>query len=87
MNITHALIDGPICAPHQSREDTVKRMAQRLVKYDAFRNEGDAIRTLMARAPLEQESFSPFDVLRFVDDARQVAMQDVVASLMRDSST
>ena len=67
------LIDGPLSAPHESREDLVRRMAERLVAYDSFRNEGDAMRCLMMKG------FSPFEVMRFVDDARQVAMQDVVA--------
>lgn len=75
---TFPLIDGPLSAPHESREDLVRRMAERLVTYDAYRNEGDAIRCLMMKG------FSPFEVMRFVDDARQVATQSVVAKEMMD---
>lgn len=76
------LIDGPlVMTVQESREDLVRRMAERLVTYDAYRNEGDAIRCLMMKG------FSPFEAIRFVDDARQVAMQSVVAKEMMDSST
>ena len=73
------LIDGPLSAPHEGREGLVRRMAERLVTYDVFANEGDAMRCLMMKG------FSPFEVIRFVDDARQVAMQDVVAREMAAS--
>lgn len=67
------LIDTSLSQPRESREDLVRRMAKCLVTYDAFRNEGDAMRALMLKG------FSPFEAIRFVDDARQVAMQEVVA--------
>jgi hypothetical protein len=70
------LRDGALTEPRETREDLVRRMAQRLVTYDAYRNESDAIRCLMMKG------FSPFEVCKFVDDARQVAMQDVVAREM-----
>lgn len=70
------LLDGPMTDPRARREHVVMRMAKDLVAYDAFRVEADAIRALMAR------EYSPFDVLRFVDDARQVAMQEIVAKEM-----
>lgn len=73
MRFNIPLIDGSPVLRRESRADVVKRMAADLVKFDAFRDEGDAIRSLMHR------QYSPFDVLRYVDDARQVAVQDVVA--------
>jgi hypothetical protein len=74
MNLNFPLIDGSLSERRESRDELVKRMAADLVTYDAFRNEGDAIRSLMAKG------YSSFAVLRFVDDARQVAMQCVVAA-------
>ena len=65
------LIDGP--AAPLSRSEKVKRMAEVLVKYDAWRNEGSAARTL------RNQGYGAFDVLTLIDDARQVAMQSVVA--------
>lgn len=70
------LIDGSMTDPAARREQVVARMAKDLIAYDAFRIEADAIRALMSR------EYSPFDVLRFVDDARQVAMQEIVAKEM-----
>jgi hypothetical protein len=67
------LIDGPLLDPAIRGKDVAIRMAKDLIAYDAFRVEADAIRSLMNRG------YSPFDVLRYVDDARQVAMQDIVA--------
>jgi hypothetical protein len=68
------LIDGPLMDPAARREHVVAAMAGDLIAYDAFRVEADAIRALMAR------EYSPFDVLRFVDDARQVAIQEIYAT-------
>lgn len=79
MNFHIPLIDGSLLARRESRNDVVARMASDITKYDAFRNEGDAIRSLMSAG------YSPFDVLRYVDDARQVAMQEVVAAEMSRS--
>jgi len=76
---TLRLIEGPLTGPRARRELIVARMAKDLVTYDAFRVEADAIRALMAR------EYSPFDVLRFVDDARQVAVQEIVAKEMSKS--
>lgn len=70
------LIEGSVAPARESRHAIVTRMAGDLIKYDAFQNETDAIRSLMSRG------YSPFDVLRFVDDARQAAMQRVVAREM-----
>jgi hypothetical protein len=81
--IPFALVDGAVVHPTVSRSDVVKAMAARLVEKDAFRNEGDAIRCLMWRDPLNGHTeFSPYDVMVLVDDARQLAMQEMVAREM-----
>jgi hypothetical protein len=74
--LSFPLIDGPLAPQSEGRDDLVRRMAADLVTYDAFRVEADAIRSLMAKG------YSSFAVLRFVDDARQVAMQEIVAAEM-----
>jgi hypothetical protein len=74
---TFPLIDGPLCEP---RDQLIARMAADLVRFDAFHNREDAVRALMWR-----KDYSPFLVMRFADDARQVAMQDVVAREMAAS--
>lgn len=65
------LIDGPLI--YTRRNETVARMAQALVAEDAFHSEQDAIRLLM------HKGFPPVQVFNLIDDARQLAMQHVVA--------
>ena len=62
------------------RKDLVEAMAADLVKYDAFRVEADAIRSLYGtrRYPIG-------DIMSCIDDARAVAFQDVVAREMAGS--
>jgi len=62
------------------RSDVVSLMAADLIKHDAVGNENDAIRVLMWGG-----RYNAFDVALMVDDARQVAMQDVVAREMSKS--
>lgn len=81
MNPTTAIlraIDGPLVDAAALRADVVARMAKDLVKYEAYGVETDAIRSLMNRG------YSPYHVLRWVDDARQVAMQEIVAREMSE---
>ena len=56
------------------RDNMVCAMAGALIKYDAFRDPNDAIRCLMAKG------YSPFLVLRFADDAMQVAQQEAIVA-------
>ena len=51
-------------------------MASDLIRFDAFANEQDAMRALLAR------DYRPFDVFVLLDDVRQVAMQEIVAREM-----
>jgi len=78
---TILLLDGPISVSGalSRRQRLVSDMAQALLKYDAFRNEADAMRCLLV-----QRRWSTFDVLACLDDARQVAMQEMVAEAMAD---
>lgn len=70
------LIDGPLVDVNSRRSDIVKRMAVDLVRFDAFRTEPDAIRSLHGAR------YSMGDIVMCVDDARQAAMSDVVAREM-----
>lgn len=58
------------------RTDLVERMARDLVEADAFRVEYDAIMLLRFKG------YRPVDVFNLVPDARQAAMQSVVATEM-----
>lgn len=69
----HRLLDGPL-API---DDTAKinLMAAVLVEADAFRSEADAMRALHGKFPM-------VEIIVHSDNARQVAMQSVVAEAM-----
>lgn len=69
------LVDGPLI-DKLPRSELVARMARDLIKYDAIGNEQDSIRSLFGRG------FSMVDIVMCIDDARQVAMQEVVAREM-----
>lgn len=70
------LIDGALMDARERRKDLVGRMAKDLVKYDAVHDERDAIRSLFGRG------FSMPDIIMLIDDARQVAMAEIVAKEM-----
>lgn len=70
------LIDGPLLETDMRRTDLVARMAKELIRQDTYHTERDAIRSLVGNG------FSALDVMVVVDDARQVAMQHVVAMEM-----
>lgn len=70
------LIDGPLTDARSRRTALVQRMAKDLVRYDAAQNEADAIRSLFGRG------YTMTDIVMLVDDARQVAMQEIVAAEM-----
>lgn len=69
------LIDGALA--RQSREDVVNEMAAILISADAYQTEAGAIRVLM-----QSKVYSGFEILRFLDDARQAAAQEIVAREM-----
>lgn len=69
---TFPLIDG-------SLSQTIAEMAAILVSADAYQTEAGAMRVLMASG-----AYSTFELMYFIDDARQVAAQEVVARVMAD---
>lgn len=74
----HPLIDGALYSdPRVKRQQIVEDMASRLRQGETFRNEADSIKSLMAC-----DRWSAFQILNCVDDARQVAAQEVVAEIM-----
>ena len=78
------LLEAPLMPPRQDcRLSLVEAMANVLLEQNAYGNRQDAIRALFWEG-----SFKSLDVVRWVDDARQVAFQttvDVVATEMRKS--
>lgn len=73
------LLDGPIMSNPDRIRLMVERMARCLVEKDAFHDPKQAMRELMLAG------FPAFLVMRKLDDARQAAMQGVVAELMGES--
>lgn len=70
------LVDGPIVDINARRSDLVARMAKDLIRFDAVANEADAIRSLFGNG------YGMGDIVMCVDDARQVAVQGIVAAEM-----
>jgi hypothetical protein len=68
------LVDGPLLPVR--RKTLVERMAKDLIRYDAVTPEADSIRSLFGRG------YSMVDIVMLIDDARQVAMQAIVAREM-----
>lgn len=78
--LTFPLRDG---ATPQPRSEVLAAMTAILVNRDAWRNEADAIRTLIwARDPAGGRLFTTYEVMRDLDNVRQAAMQTVVADAM-----
>lgn len=76
--IVFPLIDGALYAdPRAQRQQIVEDMARRLVAGDVFRDEADAIKSL-----LQAQRWSAFQILNCIDDARQAAAQFEVARIM-----
>lgn len=71
------LVDGPVVLPEQNtRSVKVANMAKVLIETGTFHDEHDA------RLALRFVGYSAFEVQVYVDDARQVAEQHVVAREM-----
>lgn len=68
MAVVHALSEA-----RSARQAMVERMAQDLVRYDAYQNEADSIRSLFGRG------YPMVDVVMLVAEARALAFQEVVA--------
>jgi hypothetical protein len=75
MNLSQIrLIDGPVVDIKAHKRELVAQMAKDLIRFDAVADERDAIRALSWCG-----RYSAYDVLVLLDDARQVAMQEIVA--------
>jgi uncharacterized membrane protein len=71
------LIDGPLVLVDQT--EVVKRMGAQLMTDDAFRNRTDAMLSL------RRAGFDTLEIVLNLDDARQVAVQTIVAREMAGS--
>ena len=80
LNPSLFLIDGGLTQQPLSRSQVVALMAADLVRLDAWRSEADAIRALIAL-----NLYSTFEIMSYIDNARQVAMQSVAAREMTGS--
>jgi hypothetical protein len=69
------LIDGPLIFAG-SRRELVERMAADLIRFDAWHDEHEAIRSLYGHG------YPMVDIVMLIDDARQVAQTSVVAEAM-----
>lgn len=75
MTVIHfPLIDGSLVPLRQYHQDLTQRMADDLVRFNAFSNEQDSIRSLYGT-----RQYKMVDIMALIDDARQIAMQSVVA--------
>lgn len=74
------LIDGGLTQQPLSKAQVTALMAKDLIRLDAWRTEADAIRALMAL-----KLYSTFEIMAYVDDARQAAAQEIVAKEMAAS--
>lgn len=74
------LLDGPLMLAPERRAAMALNMGAELLENDCFRDRGDAIRHLMA----SPTGWSAVDIMMLVDDARQWAMQAVVAAEMSE---
>lgn len=73
------LIDGSLVPLRHRHQELAQRMADDLVRLDAFQQERTAIRVLF-----ESRQYKMLDIMALIDDARQIAMQDAVAREMSD---
>lgn len=72
------LVDGPLIETTPRRE-IVEKMAKDLIRFGAVANEQDSIRSLFGNG------YSMVDIVMLIDDARQVAMSEIVAREMGKS--
>lgn len=62
-----------------NRAALIEAIAKDLIRYDALACEQDSIRSLFGRG------YPMVDIVMLLDDARQVAMQEIVAKEMSES--
>ena len=80
MSAKFHLLEAPLMACQQGRLALVERMANVLLMQGAYGSREDAVQALFWNG-----DFRSFEVARFVDDARQVAVQEMVAREMSGS--
>lgn len=68
-------LEGPLVVVGDRRKPLVQSMAATLVRLNTFQDERDAIRSLRG-------TYAMADIVMLIDDARQAAMQTVVAEEM-----
>jgi len=71
--------DAPLMTRTDVRAEMVRQMAEVLIRDEAWRCQHEAMKALHA------DGYQTLQIARFVDDAMQVAQQDVVAKEMGDS--
>lgn len=71
------LVDGALASLPTLRQAMIERMAADLVRYDAAQNEHDAVRSLYGTG-----RYAMVDIVMLVEEARQVAFQEIVATEM-----
>ena len=72
------LLDAPLIDAQMTRRARlVKCMAADLIRYEAAHNEPDAIRSLYGT-----RRYQMADIVMLIDDARQAAVQEIVAAEM-----
>lgn len=69
------LIDGALALSGERRA-RVEKMAADLIRLDAFANEADAVRALVGNG------YATSEIFMLLDDARQIAQQEIVAQEM-----
>jgi hypothetical protein len=79
MSVVNFLLNGPIMTAPERREALLERMAKDIAAYHVCADRQDAVRVL------HQLGYDVTDIHVLVDDARQVAMQDIVAREMSES--
>jgi hypothetical protein len=76
---TPFLLDGPLMTAPERRIRLIKSMANELVKHGAAGDRGDAIRVLQAL------NYGVVNIHCLVDEARTLAVQEIVAKEMSAS--
>lgn len=77
-NATCFLVNGPEATSPARRETMIRAMAGDLLAYAAYADRDDAIRCLLSLG------HNRLDVMILSDEARQVAVQHLVAEIMSD---
>jgi len=78
--VPFALVNGAVVHPSVSRRELVEQMAKDLVRFEAFNNENDAIRSLMWT-----QRYSAYDIVVLAPNACQRAFSltcDIVGKEM-----